>query len=183
MAFVENNPINSFDPLGMTSGSAADNEAAMTIGEDVEGGGAAQAQASLNRVRSWAKEFNDFQELASDIMDVVEGGDDLLIALLQVSNQNAAKGAKGESAAAKLGRAAHELYNPGAEYDLNKAIPGSGGKHRPDAIDFVKGIVRELKPFTKSGMRAGRAQIRKRLEYLNENFKRNGGWQGFVDYY
>ncbi len=84
---------------------------------------------------------------------------------------------------ARLGREAHKLYTPGEGYRLNQSIPGSKGRLRPDAVDFVRGIVRELKPFSKSGIRQGRAQMKKYLNYVNGNFKREGGWKGFVDYY
>jgi hypothetical protein len=116
-------------------------------------------------------------------MDVLENGDDLLIAVLEASNQNAAKARGGESARARVGRAAHDLYNPGNNYNIKSKAWLDGGKLRPDAIDFVRGIVRELKPLTKSGVRQGRIQMKKYLTYLNEQHKREGGWKGFVDYY
>ncbi len=97
-AFVANNPINALDPFGMNT--LEEEEGAAGIAGNVEGGGASQSMGILNRVREWADEFNEFQQIASDVMDVMDGGDDLLIAVLEASNQNAAKGARGESAAA-----------------------------------------------------------------------------------
>jgi RHS repeat-associated protein len=99
-AFVRNRPITLFDILGTTTGTAAETEASTGIGAGVEGGSGSQATAFLRQIRAWADEFNEFQQIASDVMDVLDGGDDLLIAVLEASNQNAAKARGGESAAA-----------------------------------------------------------------------------------
>jgi RHS repeat-associated protein len=181
-AFVKNRPLIEFDATGLT-GTALDTEAGASGSASIQSGGGSQASTFLRQVRQWADEFNDFQQIASEVMDVLENGDDLLIAVLEASNQNAAKARGGESARARVGRAAHDLYNPGNNYNIKSKAWLDGGKLRPDAIDFVRGIVRELKPLTKSGVRQGRIQMKKYLTYLNEQHKREGGWKGFVDYY
>jgi len=82
----------------------------------------------------------------------------------------AVKAAKsgGESSKAARGREAHKNYENalGEGYDFNKAIPGS--KKRPDAIDPVNRIVRELKPDNPRAIRRGMKQLegyRKELEH------------------
>jgi hypothetical protein len=79
-------------------------------------------------------------------LDVPEG-DDLLATVLRARNQRIANApVGGENAAAKLGRIAHKLYDVGRDYEYNIAMKGT--RMRPDAVDILNKIVRELKPFT-----------------------------------
>jgi len=63
--------------------------------------------------------------------------------------------------AAEYGRKMHKMYNPGSLYRLNKEIRGSLTKWRPDAVDYVNKIVRELKPNTLSGIAKGERQLKR----------------------
>jgi RHS repeat-associated protein len=88
----------------------------------------------------------------------------------------------GETGATKAGRTQHEEYYKakGAEgYTTNKQIPGS--RLRPDAIDPGKGIIRELKPNTPSGIRAGTSQLGRYLDAAQKAFGKV--FQGVLDLY
>ena len=66
----------------------------------------------------------------------------------------------GETAATKAGRAAHDAYSEakqGEGYLTNRAIPGT--RLRPDAIDPVNGVIRELKPNNPAAIRRGLQQL------------------------
>jgi RHS repeat-associated protein len=89
----------------------------------------------------------------------------------------------GDNAAARGGRAAHGEYSTqmsGQGYTTNRqSIPGT--KLRPDAIDPLRGIVRELKPNTASGIARGTAQLQKYVEAATKAFGRE--FQGILDFY
>src|SRR5205085_11085320 len=78
----------------------------------------------------------------------------------------------GETKFTKAGRKAHQRYNPGANYDLNVRLP-SGKK--PDAVDFEKQIVRELKPDNPSAIRRGERQVETYRQELEDVF--GGDWK------
>jgi RHS repeat-associated protein len=178
-AFVDNDPIATYDPFG-SNGNTLETEVSGAQAASLDSSAGSQASNFLREVQSWAEEFNDFQRAENLIVDNVEGGDDLLITLYRAGEQRAASFG-GNNASARLGKIAHELYQPGEGYQLNRAIPGS--KMRPDAIDYVNKIVRELKPFTKRGIQRGAAQMKKYLDLLNKAFPEGGEWTGIVDYY
>jgi len=91
-AFIRNAGVNNFDPLGMSSGTAADNEAAMAGGEGMGSGSGGQAVRQLGRIREWMDNFNDLQEIGSAIMDAADGvPDEMLIGLLQAAQETLAK--------------------------------------------------------------------------------------------
>lgn len=74
-AFVENNPVNLFDALGQTSGSAGDTGAASTeaAGLDAGGGGGEQAIGIKNRIRDAIDAYENVQDFMSTIMDCANG--------------------------------------------------------------------------------------------------------------
>jgi RHS repeat-associated protein len=84
----------------------------------------------------------------------------------------------GETNATRYGRQAHRNYPSalGDVYQYDRPI-GSGSRLRPDAIDWVRKIVRELKPDSPSGVRRGEAQLRQYLRELGP------GWTGHLDLY
>ncbi|WP_368408139.1 hypothetical protein [Asticcacaulis machinosus] len=66
----------------------------------------------------------------------------------------------------------------GSSYSFNRPLRNG---MRPDAIDWVNNIVRELKPYTPSGIRAGRRQINAYVRQLEAQTGHR--WTGRVDYY
>jgi RHS repeat-associated protein len=94
----------------------------------------------------------------------------------------------GETAAAAYGRQAHQAYentlgglgsNPNVL--INRSIPNSTSGLRPDVIDFDNKVVRELKPDSASGIRAGLRQLK---SYVSELERVTGeAWQGVLDLY
>ena len=81
--------------------------------------------------------------------------------------------------AAKAGQVVHSLYNPGSNYILNKAIPGT--RLRPDAIDPIKKIIRELKPNNPAAVKRGWKQLEMYRNAANDWIE--GAWQIFIDVY
>lgn len=84
----------------------------------------------------------------------------------------------GETAAAKFGRWAHDHYNPGPTYVSNPRLPS--GK-RPDAVDFDRREVRELKPNNREAIRRGQRQLDGYVRELQETT--GGTWTGVLDTY
>ena len=86
----------------------------------------------------------------------------------------------GETAATIAGREAHKAYETtlGGAYEFNKALPS--GK-RPDAIDYVNNVVRELKPNSETGISRGVKQLQGYVDELEAFTKQK--WQGFLDTY
>lgn len=81
--------------------------------------------------------------------------------------------------AAKAGQVVHSMYNPGSNYILNKAIPGT--RLRPDAIDPIKKIIRELKPNNPAAIKRGWKQLEMYRNAANDWIE--GTWQLFIDIY
>lgn len=81
---------------------------------------------------------------------------------LTAEASEASQGARaGETAATQAGREAHEAYSAARQaegFTTNRAIPGT--RLRPDAIDPVKGIIRELKPNNPAAIRRGLQQLK-----------------------
>jgi uncharacterized protein RhaS with RHS repeats len=87
---------------------------------------------------------------------------------------------RGETIYTKTGKRAHENYRLtlGPGYEFNRPIPG--GK-RPDAIDWNRRVVRELKPDTPSGRARGARQL---AEYVRALERATGQkWTGYLDTY
>jgi hypothetical protein len=91
---------------------------------------------------------------------------------------NACSSTSGETAAAARGRREHQQYNPGPGYDTRVVLP-SGKK--PDAVDFERQIVRELKPNNPRALAKGQSQVQQYARELQETY--GGTWRTFVDKY
>ena len=91
-------------------------------------------------------------------------------------------GAGGNTADTIQGNAAHNNYQNalGCGYKYNKQI-SKDIKLRPDAIDWVNRIVRELKPATASGIKQGIRQLNKYIKALEAFTGKK--WKGFLDLY
>ncbi|MFT3948779.1 MAG: RHS repeat-associated core domain-containing protein [Agriterribacter sp.] len=90
----------------------------------------------------------------------------------------------GETPATKIGKDAHNQYDPGRDlggkYTLDPESRLDNGKF-PDAIDFVNKIVRELKPNNSRKIREGMKQV---TNYAKQLKKQLGGkWKVVVDTY
>lgn len=89
---------------------------------------------------------------------------------------------RGENAFTYEGRNAHKRYadDMGKRgWDTSgKMIPGVG---KPDAISERLKVVRELKPFSPSGVAQGRRQLNRYIDALNK--RDGGGWTGELDFY
>ena len=191
-AYVRNNPVAMFDRLGQSSGSSADNQAAMSGGSAVSGGGGAQAAGIYHRVKQAVEFFNDVQE----IMDVAlsffgdeEGGEELFMAFYNAGRESLSSGLRktgGDSFSARFGREEHEAFKTkDRKTSLKKgwSPKGSTGM-RVDAADLVKRIIYELKPGTRSGQRQGRDQIARYLKELNKDLKPGEKlWQAELVFY
>ncbi|MGL4461000.1 MAG: hypothetical protein ACRC1K_02525, partial [Planctomycetia bacterium] len=91
---------------------------------------------------------------------------------------NAYSSTSGNNAQSHIGRLMHAAYNPGPNYSLNKALKSG---RRPDAVDHVDRIVRELKPNNPKAIRRGERQLKKYIDDLKSEF--GGDWIGIVDTY
>jgi hypothetical protein len=78
----------------------------------------------------------------------------------------------GETNATKTGRHAHDNYNPGAEYKVDRQDTKLENGKYPDAIDDVNDIVRELKPNNKRKIKEGERQVRKYADQLEKQTRR-----------
>jgi hypothetical protein len=87
----------------------------------------------------------------------------------------------GETSATERGRDAHDQYDPGPEYVTDRQDTRLGSGKYPDAIDFDKKIVRELKPNNSRKIREGAEQAKKYLDELKERIP--GNWRYAVDTY
>jgi hypothetical protein len=74
----------------------------------------------------------------------------------------------GETNATKTGREAHDNYQPGAEYKVDRKDTGLENGKFPDAVDDVNDIVRELKPNNKRKIREGEKQVRGYADQLEK---------------
>ena len=87
----------------------------------------------------------------------------------------------GETIDTITGRAAHNNYPLalGSDYIYNRQVPGTN--IRPDVLDPVNRIVRELKPDTPTGIQRGLKQLQGYVDILQ---KVTGDiWTGFLDLY
>lgn len=95
-AFVGNNPVNAFDPMGMI-GTMIDTEAAMAEGEAMEAGGVSQMFGVLGKVRNLIDSFNDIQRITAKLEDG-EGLDiDDYISMLAVAASTLTGGVNGKN--------------------------------------------------------------------------------------
>jgi Restriction endonuclease fold toxin 9 len=103
------------------------------------------------------------------------------LALLPHGTVEAKSGTSGETPAAARGRQAHKDYDPGAGFEKEPRgfLPGL----RPDAVNKGTGVIKELKPDTKSGLRRGMRQLGKYVEEANKHHPRPGRWRGELDSY
>jgi hypothetical protein len=91
---------------------------------------------------------------------------------------NACSSTSGNNLASQKGRAAHKAYNPGPTYRLNKPLANG---MRPDAVDPVNRIVRELKPNNPAAIAKGWRQVNRYRQALQNQF--GGIWKAYVDVY
>jgi RHS repeat-associated protein len=91
----------------------------------------------------------------------------------------------GETADTILGRQVHKNYPDilgEPNYDYNKQIPNT--RLRPDAIDWVNRIVRELKPDNPRAIQRGLVQLQGYINALNANeISPDNYWTGILDIY
>ncbi|MBI1897640.1 MAG: hypothetical protein HYS04_14105 [Acidobacteria bacterium] len=89
----------------------------------------------------------------------------------------------GEGRATAKGRAAHKKYRDlrlaGDQYDYEKRFPDL--RIRPDAVDLVNRIIRELKPDTPTGRLRGARQLQCYKKKLEDKF--GGQWSTILDLY
>jgi RHS repeat-associated protein len=109
-------------------------------------------------------------------------GDDIADAARRADVPGTALRINGETAATRNGRAAHTSYpDLLGDYSLDYNRSMRGSKLRPDAIDYVNRIVRELKPNTASGLARGLKQLDR---YVDELMTITGEqWVGILDLY
>ncbi len=107
----------------------------------------------------------------------VEGDHVYYVGDLSALVHNACSSTSGEMTAAARGRAAHANYHP-LGYDTEYVLPSG---RRPDAVDFIRRIVRELKPDNPRAIRKGMRQVAEYVEELTEYF--GPGWTGGVEVY
>ena len=70
----------------------------------------------------------------------------------------------GETSATKRGRDAHDNYNSGKRYEVDRRQNRLRDGTIPDAIDFKREIVRELKPTNPRKIRERTNQVKKYLK-------------------
>lgn len=100
----------------------------------------------------------------------------------QSSQSNAAK--NGENSATKRGRSAHDSYNPGDKYTVDRRSNKLENDKIPDAVSIKgnRGIVRELKPNNPRKIREGTNQVNKYLKQLKKQYP-NVKWNWAIDTY
>ncbi len=81
----------------------------------------------------------------------------------------------------ELGRAMHKMYNPGKGYCTDPRVNRLPSGKIPDAIDFKRKIVRELKSSRKRSQARGDKQVETYRKELQEIY--GGSWRGYVDRY
>lgn len=86
----------------------------------------------------------------------------------------------GENAATAAGRRAHANYGTalGSEYDMRVRLPSG---RRPDAVNWEKHEVRELKPDNPAAVRRGERQVERYRKELEE--VTGEPWTSEVDVY
>ena len=87
----------------------------------------------------------------------------------------------GETVDTIAGRAAHNNYPLalGPDYTYNRQVPGTG--IRPDALDTINRVVRELKPDTPAAIQRGLKQLQRYVDVLQQ--VTGEIWTGFLDLY
>jgi RHS repeat-associated protein len=111
-ALVGNNPINDYDPLGL-SGNLIDTQAATGTGAGIAGSSSAQAISVLKQVRNAIDAYNEIQEISSEVLESFgdeEGFEELYGAFSDMSRASLTMGLTGgHSKSTKKGQRARDL--------------------------------------------------------------------------
>jgi RHS repeat-associated protein len=176
-AYVGGNPMNATDPSGLVANWTK----GMTL-TDVPGVGWLSPSQGASSAQHWsnlrAETGNQLYAVPQGIATLWAEHSDEVVMVLSMG-----KGGKtgGESPSAAYGRQAHKNYENtlgGDGYVFNRALPSG---QRPDAVGAQHNIVRELKPDSPSGIRAGLKQLEQYVAELEAITKQK--WQGVLDLY
>ncbi|GDY22978.1 hypothetical protein LBMAG56_43250 [Verrucomicrobiota bacterium] len=179
-AFVENNPINAFDPFGTTSATeegSAGTIAAGGLGESgaAVGGWSARFKAAVGNL----ERVNDIMEVAMDMMDFMPGnaGLDFLTKMAEFRGDAIKEGLKnGHTRSTAKGQLAHNLLSAFIKKNGGQPNAAIGSGYADGVIklaDKAFNVIVELKPNNPRAIARGKKQL---AEYM----KGNGNAVGIV---
>ena len=172
-AFVENNPINAFDPFGTTSATeegSAGTIAAGGLGESgaAVGGWSARFKAAVGNL----ERVNDIMEVAMDMMDFMPGnaGLDFLTKMAEFRGDAIKEGLKnGHTRSAAKGQLAHNLLSAFIRKNGQLANTAAGSGYADGVIklaDKAFNVIVELKPNNPRAIARGKKQL---ADYMKGN--------------
>jgi hypothetical protein len=141
-------------------------------------------------VRKAVDTFNDLQDVMDMALDILGMSEELFAAFHEAGRDALSSGLVkkkgGDSFSTRYGIEEHNEFKGRARGAglRTEWTPGGTKGMRIDAADLVKRIIYELKPGSRSGLRSGRAAIRRYLKELNKDLKPGEkAWEGMLVFY